>query len=522
VVPDEESGSGPEILYFPGIASPSQAGRQQVDWCDSWNWLFLRTAGEFAVADISRDVAFLSIRELARRLRAQQLTSVALTEFFLGRLEQIGPRLNAVVTVTRDVALRAAAQADKELKAGIDRGPLHGIPYGAKDLLATTGIPTTYGARPFEEQVLDHDATVIVRLREAGAVLAAKLAMVEIAGGLGYRQSNASFTGPGCNPWDRSRWSGGSSSGPGAAVGGGLVPFAVGSETWGSIMTPAGFCGISGLRPTYGRVSRHGAMALSWTMDKLGPMCRTADDCGVVLAAISGVDPADPTSVDREFSWKAGSAGAADGRWKLGVFPGVAEQAQPEIRDNYERSLETLAEFADFAEIELDPELPWTTVPATIINCEAAAAWEGLITTGDIWEMTAEEDHWGIHSSMVIPAKDYINALRIRRRLQRSIDQVLSAVDAIVSPTLATVAYPNDRPWSEYRRGFSLPDGSRLGGAGNACGLPAISVPNGFGELHLPTGLQFTGRAFDEVRLLQLAAQFQARTDWHLQTPEDD
>jgi len=287
-------------------------------------------------------------------------------------------------------------------------------------------------------------------------------------------------------------------------------------------MTPASFCGISGLRPTYGRVSRHGAMALSWTMDKLGPMCRTADDCGAVLAAISGVDSADPSSVDREFIWETDSATPDGSKWKLGVFPGVADQAQPEVRANYERSLETLAGFAEFIEVSLDPELPWTTVPATIINCEAAAAWEGLITTGDIWEMTAEEDHWGIHSSMVIPAKDYINALRIRRQLQRSMDQVFSTVDAIVSPTLATVAYPNDRPWSEYRRGFSLPLGSRLGGGGNACGLPAVSVPNGSGELNLPTGLQFTGRAFDEARLLQLAAQFQSETRWHLQFPEHD
>ena len=253
--------------------------------------------------------AFATIRDLGAKLRAREVTSVQLAEFFLSRLEKFGPVYNAVVRVTRDVALAQAKQADEELKAGKDRGPLHGIPFGVKDLLATKGIPTSWGAAPLKDQMLDEDATVVVRLREAGAVLCAKLAMVELAGGFGYKQADASFTGPGLCAWDKTCWSGGSSSGPGSAVGAGLVPFAIGSETWGSIMTPAGYNGIAGLRPTYGRVSRHGAMALSWTMDKLGPMCRTADDCGLVLDAIAGRDPLDPSSIASE--WKYDLAGAA-------------------------------------------------------------------------------------------------------------------------------------------------------------------------------------------------------------------
>jgi aspartyl-tRNA(Asn)/glutamyl-tRNA(Gln) amidotransferase subunit A len=202
--------------------------------------------------------AWATIRELAAQLRAGDFTAVELAEFFLDRIERQAKPLNAVVTSTKETALEQARQADADLRARRDRGPLHGIPYGAKDLLATRGIPTSWGAAPLKEQMIDDDATVVRRLREAGAVLVAKLAMVEIAGGLGYDQANASFTGPGLNPWNREAWSGGSSSGPGSAVGAGAVPFAIGSETWGSIMTPAGYCGITGLRPTYGRVRRHG------------------------------------------------------------------------------------------------------------------------------------------------------------------------------------------------------------------------------------------------------------------------
>lgn len=468
---------------------------------------------------VLEEIAFSSIREIGKRLRAGEFSSVALTEFFLNRLKTIGAELNAVVTVTEERALQQAEFLDEELKSGKDRGPLHGIPYGAKDLLATQGIPTSWGAAPFRERVIDKDATVISRLREAGAVLAAKLSMVEIAGGLGYRQANASFTGPGLNPWDKSRWAGGSSSGPGSAVGGGLVPFAIGSETWGSIMTPAAFCGISGLRPTYGRVSRHGAMALAWTVDKLGPICRTADDCGLVLQAIAGADPADDSCVDQPYDYALKQN--SEERFRLATVKDAAKDVQSEVRDNYLASLEVLREFCTVEEVEL-PDLPWATVASTLINCESAAAFEGLITTGDIWEMTAEEDHWGIHSSMVIPAKDYINAMRIRPKMQRAIDDFLEPYDAVVTPTVVTTAYPNDQPWREYRKGFRSAAITDLGAAGAATGIPALSIPNGSGEGGLPTGLQLAGRAFHENNLIEIANRYQSATEFHLKTPKPD
>src|SRR5438128_1551257 len=229
-------------------------------------------------------------------------------------------------------------------------------PEVAKDLLATSGgIPTTWGAAPFRDRCFDYDATVIRRLEDAGAVLVAKLAMVEFAGGMGYRQPTASFTGPGISPWAPDAWSGGSSSGSGSAVGAGLVPFAIGSETWGSILGPSTYCNVTGLRPTYGRVSRHGAMALCWTLDKLGPMALTADDCGLVLDAIAGADPRDPTAIDRPYRYEAADTGR---RFRFGVVKGSADAAEPAVRDAVLASLDTLRALGTVEEITL-PDLPY-------------------------------------------------------------------------------------------------------------------------------------------------------------------
>ncbi|HUY88855.1 MAG TPA: amidase [Pirellulales bacterium] len=463
---------------------------------------------------IAAETAWLSIRELGRKLRGKEFSAVELAEFFLDRIERHGKTFNAVVTVTRELALRQAAAADRDLAAGVDRGPLHGIPYGAKDLLATAGIPTSWGAAPLKDQVLDEDATVVRRLREAGAVLAVKLSMVEIAGGLGYEQAHASFTGPGLNPWNREAWSGGSSSGPGSAIAAGIVPFAIGSETWGSIMTPAGYCGVSGLRPTYGRVSRHGAMALSWTMDKLGPLARTADDCGLVLAAIAGADPADPSASERPYRYPAPEPLRPP--FRLATLKGATDRVQPEVRANFEAALEALKPHATFTEIEL-PELPFNTVASTLIACEMAAAFEGLAINEQIWEMTAPEDRLGLHSSLAIPAKDYINAQRIRRKIQQAMDALLAPFDALVGPTLSTVAGPIAVNFREYHQAWP---GKSSGGAENSSGIPAISVPNGFGERGLPTGLKFVGRAFEENRLLAIAAKYQQLTDWRQRRPD--
>jgi aspartyl-tRNA(Asn)/glutamyl-tRNA(Gln) amidotransferase subunit A len=438
---------------------------------------------------------------------------VALAERFLERLETLGPRYNAVVTITRDRALEAARSAEREIAAGRWRGPLHGIPYGAKDLLATAGILTTWGAAPLRERVLDYDATVIRRLEEAGAVLCAKLAMVELAGGMGYRQPYASFTGPGINPWNRAAWSGGSSSGAGSAVAAGLVPFAIGSESWGSILSPAGYCGIAGLRPTYGRVSRHGAMALSWTLDKLGPLARTADDCGLVLDAIAGPDPLDPTTTDRPFRYD--DADPPGRRFRFGVVRGVTVGCQEAVVESFERSLEVLRRLGTVEEVSL-PDLPYEAITRTILHAEAASAFEDAIESGWIAALTAPEDRYTPYARDAILAKDYIRALRLRGVVAREVDRVLSGLDALVAPGRPMVAPPMDQEFRSALRG-TAPD--LMGAIGNAAGLPAVIVPNGFGERGLPTSLQLMGRAWEENTVLAAARAYQSLTDWHRRHP---
>src|ERR1700722_2898267 len=247
------------------------------------------------------EIFFAGIADLNARLKKREFSTVELVKAFGERLEKLGLRYNALALPLTKEALKAAKDVDGDLKRERFRGPLQGIPFGAKDLLSFAGHPTTWGAKPYAGQVFDETATVLQKLDKTGSVLVGKLAMVELAGGGGYRMAAASLFGPGLNPWDTSRWSGGSSSGPGSAVAAGLVPFALGSETSGSIITPSAYCGVTGLRPTYGLVSRHGAMPLSWTMDKIGPMCRSAEDCGLVLQAIAGSDSKDPGSAEKSF-----------------------------------------------------------------------------------------------------------------------------------------------------------------------------------------------------------------------------
>ncbi len=457
------------------------------------------------------DLTWLTLPELGRLLRSRKVSCAELTAHFLNRLERFGPKYNAVVTVLREAALKEARLRDAELAVGKDRGPLHGIPYGAKDLLAAEGAPTTWGAQPYRKQMLRGDATVVRRLREAGAVLCAKLAMVELAGGMGYNQAFASFTGPGRTPWDPSRWSGGSSSGSGAAVGAGLVPFAIGSETWGSIQFPAAFCGVSGLRPTYGRVSRHGAMALSWTMDKLGPLGRTAEDCGTVLAAVAGPDPADPSAIDAAFEYPGKTKPPK--RYRLGVLKGVVDKTQPGVRRNFEESLRVLRQVAEIEEdLEL-PDFPYEAMASVIIDAEAASAFEPLFESGRITELTAPEDRIGGYAGQVVLAKDYIRALRLRRPAALALDRLLSRVDGIVAPSLPTVAWPIDAAFDKVYPDFS--GGASIGGAANLCGVPGLFVMNGTGEGGLPTSLQLTGRARREHRLLALGRWYQERTNFH-------
>ncbi|HVO51624.1 MAG TPA: amidase, partial [Thermoanaerobaculia bacterium] len=388
---------------------------------------------------LEESLFFLPASELGRRIKAKQLSPVALTEGYLERLERIGPKLGAVVTVTRDVAMREAKAAEAEIAAGKWKGPLHGVPYGVKDLLATKGIPTTWGAQPFRDQVFDHDATVVTKLREAGAVLVAKLAMVELAGGFGYNNADASFTGPGRTPWNTGFWSGGSSSGPGAATAAGLVAFSIGSETSGSIVTPAAFCGVTGLRPTYGRVSRHGAMALCWTLDKLGPICRSAEDCGLVMAAIAGRDPMDATSVNRPF--RPATAVKAK-RPRIGVIKGSFEKAQPEVRRNFEESLKVLGAFGDVVPDVDFPDFPYGPAVGTIVSAEGASAFRDLVESGRAKELKVPNDRWGGYAASMVFAVDYIQAMRLRAPMKRALDALYAKFDALVSPARATVSYP--------------------------------------------------------------------------------
>jgi len=460
--------------------------------------------------------AFLSIRELGRMLRAGETTPTALAEYFLDRLDTVGRRLNAVVTLTRERAMDEARLAEDELARGQDRGPLHGIPYGAKDLLATAGgIPTTWGATPFKDQQFDRDGAVIERLRAAGAVLVAKLSMVELAGGMGYNQPNASITGPGLNPWNPEAWSGGSSSGSGSAVGAGAVPFAIGTETWGSITTPSSYCGVSGLRPTYGRVSRRGAMALCWTLDKLGPMCRTADDCGLVLQAIAGHDPEDETSLTLDYRYEPDQARTAG--FRLGVLHVADGETQPEVGANYRAALDVLRAVATIEDVTL-PDFPYGPVTETILRAEAASAFDDFMASGKLSELAATETHVAPLAYRTVAAKDYINALRIRRQIVRAVDALFARYDAIVCPTTNAVASPITIQFSEY---FKTATGRRpaIGAVGNVAGLPAISVPSGFGERGLPTAIQFVGRAGTENAILAVARAYQERTDWHMKRP---
>ena len=462
-----------------------------------------------------RDAVFLPVRKLAERVRTRQVSPVALTRLFLDRLERLGPRYNAVMTLTVDLAEPQAQEAEREIAAGRYRGRLHGIPYGLKDVFATEGYATTWGAGPLRDQRFDYDATIVRRLRDAGAVLAAKMALVELAGGTGYRRADASFTGPGLNPWDPGTWSGGSSSGSGSAVAAGLVPFAIGTETWGSIMGPSTNCGVSGLRPTFGRVSRHGGMPLTYGMDKPGPMCLTADDCGLVLDAVAGHDERDEATTTRPYRY---SRHVPDcGRFRLGVPRGVPAGAQPGVQDRFREALAVLAEVADVEVVEL-PDLPYAEVSTAIFLAESASVMEEIIDSGITAGLTAPEARCGIYPRTTMLATDYLRALRLRRTIAVAADRLLERYDALLSPTRPTVAPPADRPWVK-KPGERV--AGPLGAFGSCVGLPAISVPMGFTEDGLPAGLQILGRAYDENVVLAVASAYQELTDWHTRHPPD-
>lgn len=462
---------------------------------------------------IGEDVLYLSVRELAYRLQTRRLSPVELTEAYLERSKKYGPQLNAYATLTPELALQQARQAEQEISQGHYRGPLHGIPYAAKDLLAVKGYPTTWGAKPYQNQHFDYNATVINKLNEAGAVLLGKAAMIELAGGLGYRFAAASATGAAKNPWNPDCWTCGSSSGSGAIVASAMAAFAIGTETWGSIVCPSAFCGVSGLRPTFGRVGRGGAMALSYSMDKIGPMCRTADDCSLVLTAISGHDPTDAGSLPEPEARFSDSSPAS--ALRIATIENAWEKPDPDIAAAFAEALTALRKAGEKISSVRLPEGPFEAAGAIVINVEAASAYSQLIESGGVAQLSDPLSRVGGYVAQTVDSQDFLRAQRIRRVLQQKMDAVFQQCDVLVAPSLPV---PASRLEANLETDLSFAD--PVGGIGNLCGLPALSVPCGFTKTKLPIGVQFLGQVLNDNAVVAAAKMLQADTDWHHQHPE--
>ncbi|MEX1187282.1 MAG: amidase [Gemmatimonadaceae bacterium] len=448
------------------------------------------------------DLAFASIAELAALVRARRVTATQLTDMYLARIKRLDPSLHAVITLTEERARAQALAADQEIARGRYRGPLHGIPWGAKDLLAVRGYKTTWGAGPYREQVIDQDATVVQRLDAAGAVLLAKLSLGELA------QGDVWFGGMTRNPWKLDQGSSGSSAGPAAATKAGLVAFSIGSETLGSISSPSTRCGVTGLRPTYGRVPKTGAMALSWTMDKLGPICRSAEDCALVLEAVSGGDGADAGAIAPRFvpDWRLRARDV-----RIGYFKGAFDVPERDAA-NQERILHSTKTFDDAAldvlrglGLALIPvEMPQLAYDAMriVLTAEAAAAFDSLTRSNRDDELVQQtRNDWAntFRVARFIPAVDYINANRLRARAIAEWDKLFATVDVIVTPT-SVAGFPQLV-------------------ATNLTGHPAVILPHGFRADGTPVSLTFLGALFGEAKLVAVARAYQAATAFHLRRP---
>jgi aspartyl-tRNA(Asn)/glutamyl-tRNA(Gln) amidotransferase subunit A len=456
------------------------------------------------------ELAFLDASALGALIAKRQISSLELTNLYLDRLERYGSHYGAVVTILHERARAEARAADRALARGERKSALHGVPYGVKDLLAAKGGPTTWGAAPYRDRVFDYDATIVERLRDAGAVLLAKLAMVELAGGFGYNEADASFTGPGRTPWNRDYWSGGSSSGPGAAAAAGLCGFTIGSETDGSIMVPSAFCGVTGLRPTYGRVSRYGAMALMWSSDKLGPIVRSARDADLVLRTIAGADPRDESATTMPFS-------VPRRRIRIAVIARSMEKSQPAVVANFKASLRVLEDVAELSGQVKLPNVPYGDVFGALINGECASAFRDLIESGRSSELRSPEDRIGGYQQYGSLAVDYVDATRQRAKIDKAVREMVAPYDALAFPTLPTVAYPVGPTFDKvYTDTPGVVDPTT---AANLAGIPAINLPNGFGDHGLPTGLCLIGNPWSEAVLASIGKAYQQRTDFHLKHP---
>ncbi|KAA9354907.1 amidase [Larkinella humicola] len=445
--------------------------------------------GKTALPANRDDLAYYSVAQLGELLRTRQITSEELTKFFLDRLKTHNAKLFCVVTFTDELALKQARQADAEIKAGKYRGPLHGIPYGAKDLFAKKGYKTTWGSVPYQNQTLDYDATIIQRLEKAGAVLCAKLTMGELAMG------DVWFGGKTRNPWDPTTGSSGSSAGSGSSVSAGLLPFAIGTETLGSIVSPSNVNGVTGLRPTYGRVSRYGAMALSWSMDKIGPMCRSVEDCALVFNAIYGPDGHDPTVIAAPFRY---APLASLKGLKIGYLKKAFDADYP-TKANDQATLEKLRKLgAELVAFEL-PDIPVGKM-SHILSAEAAASFDELTRSGKDDQLVRQvKNAWpnSFRSARFIPAVEYIQANRIRTKLINEMAQTMKGFDVYITPT-----YGNAN--------LTLT---------NLTGHPCVALPNGFNAKGLPTSITFMGQLFDEGRLLAVAKMYQDATVFHKKHP---
>jgi len=446
-----------------------------------------------ATLPANRDaLAFYTVRQLGDLLRTKQITSEELTTFFLARLRQYDPKLHCVITLTEDLAMQQARQADKEIRAGKYRGPLHGIPFGVKDLFSAKGYKTTWGSVPYKDQTLDEDAAVVERLRAAGAVLLAKLTLGELA------QGDVWFGEKTRTPWDVTKGSSGSSAGSAAAVAAGLLPFAIGTETLGSIISPSTACGVTGLRPTYGRVSRAGAMALSWTMDKAGPLARTAEDCALVLAALTaaGPDARDPATLLAPNAFRF-AFGTNIKKLRVGYVKASFDQDYP-TKANDQATLDVLRKLG----VELVPiELP-VIAPGPlrfVLTAEGAAAFDDLTRSGRDGQLVLQNrSAWPntFRSSRFIPAVEYLQAQRVRSLLIERMDAQLKGLDAYIAPSFSANLVLT-----------------------NLTGQPAIAIPNGFTAAGLPTTITFMGQLYEEGTLLALAKAYQDATGFDEKHP---
>ena len=443
------------------------------------------------------EVAFWPVTHLAALVESRQVSSLELTELYLERLERHDPRLQCVITLTEDLALDQARRADEEIGAGRYRGSLHGIPWGAKDLIAKKGYKTTGGSEAFRDQVIDMDATVVTRLEEAGAVLVAKLSTGELARGDRW------FGGRTRNPWNPEEGSGGSSAGPGSATAAGLVGFSLGTETLGSIVGPSRICGVTGLRPTYGRVSRHGVMPAAWSLDKVGPICRSAEDCALVLGAIAGPDGWDLSLADEPFDWNPSFDVTT---LHVGYLADAFEEERTNeaaSKENDDRALEDLRSLGiDLVPVSLPPHADMDALMMLLV--EEASTLDELTRSGRdelLIQDREEPEAMLLRAHRLVPGVEYFQMSRVRMRLMEGMARLFEGLDAYVAPLLT-------------------PTGDRNLRATNATGHPGVAVPTGFNAKGMPTSMHLVGKLYGEAELLALAKAYQARTAHHRSHPK--